>query len=313
MSHEFPVVDRLVVVPLYDATSRGVAVTGFDVVSGEILWHRDAQTVLTRYQYGRLVEVDRQRNAIHLYIPEAQKSNRISMGIDGSWLRTFSYEAFFWAEGARRYRDVILGFHGEPLTTTVKALVAVEEHTGQRRWRTPVGGRWTSPPVLTEDLLLFTTGQKLIALDPATGHEVWSTTLQGEPPPTPSPPMLAHHHVLLTQRLQETKPLHAHWIVSRHAVRTGVEEGVVRLGERLGSANLVQRIGRLVASESDLSVDIVDPAVPALRVTASFESTFSRFVLATPRVWLGSADDRGFLIVTSDGKLRYYDLPLSTR
>jgi hypothetical protein len=121
--------------------------------------------------------------------------------------------------------------------------------------------------------------------------------------------MIRSDYILVTQQMPGKSSPYADWLFARHSLATGVENGVVQLGERPMAPRLTRSIGPLFASEGDVWVDIVDPTIPALRASMSFEGTFSRLVFATPRVSLGSSDDRGFLVVTSDGKLRYYELP----
>jgi hypothetical protein len=121
--------------------------------------------------------------------------------------------------------------------------------------------------------------------------------------------MIANDYILLTIQEGSRTPPFADWTFARHVLSTGAESGLVRLGERPMPPRLVRAIGPLLAAEGDVSVDIINPAIPALESTMSFEGTFSRLVFATPRVSLGGSDDRGFLVVTSDGKLRYYELP----
>jgi hypothetical protein len=311
MAWDLPTMNDRVFIPLYDSSQRRVAIAAVDLVSGALLWRRDAEITLNRYQYGDILDVDAQNGVLELYLPEKVHNNRVTVSVDGSQVRHSSYRMYFWPVGARRYGNLIFGFDGEPLSMTATALVALDENTGAVRWRVPTSsGHWTSPPVVVNDLLVFAAKTALIALDLPSGQRRWSVTLQGLVPPHPAPAFVANNYIMLTQQMHGKAPPRADWIFTRHLVSTGAERGVVLVGERPVGPKFMRRIGPFLGSQGDVWLDIVDPATPAVHTSTSFEGTFSRFVFATPRVSLGSADDRGFLVVTSDGKLRYYEVPV---
>lgn len=309
MSREFPVVDDRLFLALYDEVNRSVSVVAIDVVSGALLWQLNTGVPPNRYQYGDLFEVDPSKGLLHLYLPEASRDNRITVSFDGSRINRATYRGYFWPTGARRHGNLVFGFEGEPLSGTAKAAVALDETTGTVRWRVPTAGHWTSPPAVKDDVLLIAAKTELQAIDLPSGQHRWAITLRGQVPPHPSPPMIVENHILLPQRLHEKLPPYADWIFTRHLLTSGAETGVVRLGERLMGPTFMRRIGPVLVSEGRVWIDVVDPDIPALHSVTSFEGTFSRFVFATPSISLGSADDRGFLVSTSHGKLHYYTVP----
>jgi hypothetical protein len=309
MLSELPALDDRLFLTLYRPANRGIDMVSVNLVNGAIFWRRDLGVTLPRYQYGDLLTIDTTKGVLDLFLPQVSRHNRVSVAIDGSKVRHFSYRGYFWPIGIRKYGDLVLGFDGEPLSMTAVSLLALDESTGSVRWRVPAAGHRTAPPAVVRDVLVFASTANLEAIDLPTGRRRWATRLRGEIPPRPTPPMIRSDYILVTQQMPGKSSPYADWLFARHSLATGVENGVVQLGERPMAPRLTRSIGPLFASEGDVWVDIVDPTIPALRASMSFEGTFSRLVFATPRVSLGSSDDRGFLVVTSDGKLRYYELP----
>jgi outer membrane protein assembly factor BamB len=312
MSREFPTMDDRLFLALYDSTDHSVSVVAIDVVSGALLWRLNAGVPPNRYQYGDLFDVDRAKGVLHLFLPEAARDNRITVSFDGTQMRRSSYLGYFWPTGARRHGDLVFGFDGEPLSGTAKAAVALDESTGVVRWRIPTAGHWTSPPLVRDDVLIIAAKTELQAIDLPSGRRRWAITLRGQVPPHPSPPVIIRDHIFLAQHLHGKLPPYADWIFTRHLFTSGAETGVVRLGDRLMGPTFMRRVGPVLISEGLRWIDVVDPGIPALHSVTSFEGTFSRFVFATPRVSVGSADDLGFLVSTSHGKLHYYSVPSLT-
>lgn len=309
MSREFPVMDDRLFVALVNSTNRGVSIVAVDLESGALLWHLNTGVIASTYHYGDLLDVDRAKGVVHLYLPEASRDNRLTIPFDGSSLSRSSYRGYFWSTGARRYKDLVFGFEGEPMSGTVKAAVGLDENTGEVRWRILAAGHWTSPPSVRDDVFVIAAKTELQAFDLPSGRQRWGATLRGQVPPHPPPPVFIKDHVFLVQRLHGKVPPNADWIFTSHLLSNGVETGVVRLGERRMGPTSLGRVGSVVVSESDRAIYVIDPASPALQSTTSYNGTFSRFVFAAPRVYVDSADDRGFLVSTSHGKLDYYSVP----
>jgi outer membrane protein assembly factor BamB len=309
MSREFPTMNDRLFLALYDSTDHSVSVVAVEMTSGALLWQLNTGVPPNRYRSGDLFDVDPAKGVLHLYLPEASRDNRVTISFDGSRMNRATYRGYFWPTGARQHGNLVFAFDGEPLSGTAKAAVALDESTGQVRWRIPTAGHWTTPPLVRDDVLVIAAKTELQAFDLPSGRRRWAVILRGQVPPHPPPPMIVKDHIFLAQHLHGKLPPYADWIFASHLFAGGAETGVVRLGERLMGPTSMRRIGSVVVSESDLAIHVVDPAIPALHSVTSFEGTFSRFVFATPRVSLGSADDRGFLVSTSHGKLHYYSVP----
>jgi hypothetical protein len=189
------------------------------------------------------------------------------------------------------------------------AVMALDETSGLVRWRMPTRGQWTSPPSMVDDMMVIALKDQLRAVDASTGRPQWTIELRGLVPPHPPPPAMVGERIVVAQYLAGTPPPYTDPIVTTHLPTTGLESGVVRFGKRLAGPVDLRRMGPLLVMGNDLWVDIIEPGIPALRRSTSFERTFSRFLFATPQLWVGSADERGFLVVTSDGKIRYYGVP----
>lgn len=309
MSRELPIIGNIVFLALYDSTSRGVSVVAVDVRSGALLWRLDTGVVAKVYHYGDLFEVDLAKGVLHLYLPEAARDNRLAISFDGSHISRSSYRGYFWSTGARRHGGLVFGFEGYPMSGTANTAVALDENTGEVRWRIPTAGHWTSPPFVKDDVLVIAAKTELQAFDLPSGRRRWSVTLRGQVPSHPPPPVIVEDRILLAQRLHGKLPPYADWMFTSHLFSNGAEIGVVNLGERSMGPTFMRRVGPVVISEGQRWIDVVDPAIPALQSTTSYEGTFSRFVFATPRVYVDSADERGFLVSTSHGKLYYYSAP----
>ena len=109
-------------------------------------------------------------------------------------------------------------------------------------------------------------------------------------------------------------PENQQWELSIYRVADGTQEANLELGFDEGFPRVLRRMGDLVIIASNFVLQVVDPQRARIVGTFDFERQFSFFVYAEPGMRVADSDAQGFVVVTTDGRLRYFaseDFPSS--
>lgn len=300
--------EALLLAALLEPDKKELVVLGINPQDGTIVWQVSIPDMPMPAIYEKILDPDPQSGTVNVYSHNTTKRNRVVLRTkDGQRLSDYSYNGYLWPYGSRRAAGFVLGYHGIPDERKYKELIAFLESTSQLAWTLPLSPPWSSPPIIAEKSLLVTTGNQLLKIDLKTGQPLWAVTLGGRIPIDPDPPVVIGSKVLVTHAAS-TNPDDNQQTLSIVRLTDGKQEARVDLyqGEFVSFRGL-QRMGDLVIVKSGFLIQIVDAQKARVLATLDFEKSLSWFVYSDiPSMYVADADAKGFVAVTSDGKLRYF-------
>lgn len=154
-----------------------------DRASGKIIWKKDFKPQLpeSAYRGGNSA-----RHGYSTSTPATDgerlyvffgKSGVYCLDLDGKqiWHKDVGSGTHGWGSGAspRLYKDLVI------INASVesRSLIALKKDTGEEAWKVPVRGTWNTPVLVEVDgkqELVVSLPQKILAVDPASGKELWT-------------------------------------------------------------------------------------------------------------------------------------------
>lgn len=293
---------------LFDVEKKELVVIGMNPLDGTIVWQVSIPRLPRPAIYEKILDPDPQSGTVNVYSHKTTKLNRVVLRAnDGQRLSDYSYNGYLWPYGSRRAAEMILGYHGIPDERKYKELLAFHESTGQLAWALPLSPLWSSPPIIAEKSLLITTGSQLLKIDLKTGQPLWTVELGGRIPIDPDPPVVIGSKIIITHAAS-ANPEDNQQKLSIVRLADGKQEARLDLYQGdFVSFRILQRMGDLVIVKSGFLIQIVDAQKARVLTTLDFSKLLSRFVYSDPpSVHIADTDVQGFVVVTSDGKLRYF-------
>lgn len=311
----YPVGNRMVqvmgtlVAALYEEQTKELVILGMNATNGTVVWRVSLPGYEHLSVYGEILEADPKGASVSIYLPETKQRNRIVLrATDGQRLTETSFNGYFWSAGARQARRFIFGYEGDPRTHQHHRLLVFHENTGQLAWTLPLFRQWVSPPVAVDDSLLFSNNDELTLIDLSTGKSRWTAKLGGRVPPNPDPPVVVGPKVGVAHHTT-SDPEDKRWTLSIRRLGDGGPEAEASLdvGE-WDTPSVLRQMGELVIVGTTLGLQVIDARDAGIRARLDFKKLFSLFVYATPSIRLADSDERGFVVVTPDGRMRYYSV-----
>jgi outer membrane protein assembly factor BamB len=299
--------DRLVLA-LYDGKTKELIVLALDPSSGTLIWQAKLPANHQPAIYEEVLDADHRGELVNVYFHRTKQRNRVVLRArNGEQLAEKSYNGYIWPYGTRRARGLVFGYDGIPHERKHYRLIAFDETGGQLAWTFPLQGRWTSPPVVVDDSLFITSENKLVKIDLKTGKSHWTADLEGYRPVNPDPPVVIGSRIAVAHTAT-LDPEDSQWKVSLRRVTNGKEEAQVALHRGQSETFTALRpMADLVIVGSYFVLQVVDSQSAEILATLDFERAFSWFVYSDPpSMRVADNDAQGFVVVTSDGKLRYF-------
>jgi hypothetical protein len=166
---------------------------------------------------------------------------------------------------------------------------------------------WASPPTYVGDSLFITSGSKLLRLDTKNGDPIWSVDLGGRVPLNAEPPLVLAEKIIVVHATS-ADPESEHQKVSILRFADGKRQSEANLynGEWV-SFNVLREMGDFIIVGSHFIIQLVEPKTTRVLGPWDFSKLLSRFVYSDPpSMRVAGNDAQGFVVVTSDGKLRYF-------
>lgn len=296
------------VAALYEFQKKELVILGMNPADGTVLWTVSLPGVQQPAVWEEILDAAPTGDTVTVFLPRLKEQNLVVLRVtDGHRLAEASYNGYLWPLGARRARGLIFGYNGVPSERVYDRLLAFHEGTGQLAWTLPLSPRRASPPTVVEDSLLIISGDQLLRVDLKTGRPRWTVNLGGRPPVDPDPPLVIGPRIAVTHAATPD-PDDRQWKLSIHRLTDGGMEADVtlRLGE-FGMPSALRRMGDLVIIVSGLALQVADPQGARILATLDLEKLLSWFVYADPPSrQVADSDAQGFVVVTSDGRLRYF-------
>ena len=304
----FVQIGGLLICAIYDQQKRELVILAMSPADGTILWQTRLPGYNERWTYGDILEVDPTRGLVTVYIPETKQRNRVVLrATDGQRLAETSYNGYFWPIGSRRAKDWIFGFDGKPEPLAeYHRLLAFHERNGQLAWILPLSRLAASPPTFVEDSLLITREDRLLRIDLLTGKERWAVNLKGWIAPTPDPPLVIGPKIAVAHTATPNREDNQ-WKLSIWRLADGRQEAEVVLHQgEMEKYSVLRPMGELVIVTSGSVLQVVDPQNVKVSATVDFGKLLPFLVYTEPGVRIADSDAHGFIVITTDGKLRYF-------
>lgn len=295
------------VAALYDLEAEELVILGLNRADGTIVWRVTLPGTRRPAVYEEILEADPGGNTVAVHLPQTKQRNRLVLrAADGQRLAETSYNGYLWPFGARRTPGFVFGYDGIRDERKYDRLLAFHEKTAQLAWTLPLSPR-SSPPSVVEDSLLIASGDKLLRRDLKTGHPLWTINLGGRIPVGSDSPLVIGPRVLMAHTVTPD-PQDRRWRLGIYRLADGAQEAEVAVGLReFDMPRVWRRMGDLAIVASGFVVQVVDPRSASIVATLDFKKLFSWFVYSDlPDMHVADSDAQGFVVVTTDGRLRYF-------
>jgi outer membrane protein assembly factor BamB len=301
------VADRLVMA-LYEGRTKQLIVLALNTSDGGTHWQIKLPVSRPPAIYDRILDPDARDGSVNVYFPENKQRNRLILGLsDGERRGEKSYDGYLWPYGTRRAAGLVFGYDGVPHERKYHKLLAFNEEDGQLAWTVPLSLPWASPPTYVGDSLFITSGSKLVRLDTKNGNPIWSVDLGGRIPLNAEPPLVLGEKIIVVHAAS-ADPESEHQKVSVLRFADGKRQSEANLynGEWV-SFNVLREMGDFIIVGSHFIIQLVEPKTARVLGPWDFSKLLSRFVYSDPpSMRVADNDTHAFVVVTSDGKLRYF-------
>lgn len=295
------------VAALFEEQTREIVILGMDPTDGRILWRVGLPGAKGPVGDEVILVTDQKSDSVTAYFYNTKLRNRVVLrATDGVRVPENSYNSFFWRFGNHQAGGLVFGYDGR-MSGEYDRLLVFHEKSGHLAWALPLSRHWVSPPTVVDHSLLITTQNQLSRLDFSNGKPRWTVSLRGRVPPTPDPPLVMGPRVAITHQASPN-PEEKHWKLSVYRLADGAQEAELDLGE-LGFPNRLRPAGDLMLIGSNFVLQVVDPQSVRIVASLDFEKQLSRFVYTDPPAMdIADSDAEGFLVYTTDGRLRYFSV-----
>lgn len=292
----------------FDESSKEATAVRIDPANGRVHWMLSLPAARTGLAGDEVIlKVHPNEGTVVAYFTAIRHHNRLVMkASDGKKIAESSFAGYFWRSGAHQSADLIFAYDGR-MRGEYDRLVAFREKNGQTAWTRPLSRHWASPPTVIDNSLLITDKTHLLKIDVLTGNLDWSEELTGTVPPTPSPPLVIEDKIVVIHQ-EGSNSQNDKWRLSIRRLADGKEEhGVTLSFGELAFPDIAGRMDYLAIVGSTFRLQIVDTKSAKVLGSLDFKKLLSWFVFSDlPRADVADSDPKGFTVVTSDGKLRYF-------
>ena len=296
------------VAAFFDESSKEATAVRIDPANGRVRWMLPLPAARAGLVGDEVIlKVHPNEDTVVAYFTAIRHHNRLVMrASDGKKIAESSFAGYFWRSGVHESGDLIFAYDGR-MRGEYDRLLSFREKNGQTVWMRPLSRHWASPPTVIDNSLLITDKTHLSKIDILTGNLHWSEELTGTVPPTPSPPLVIEDKILVIHQ-EGANSQNDKWRLSIRRLADGKEEHGVALsfGEP-AFPDIAGRMDHLAIVGSTFRLQIVDIKSAKVLGSLDFKKLLSWFVFSDlPRADVADSDPKGFTVVTSDGKLRYF-------